>query len=302
MKTVLITGVNGFLGAHLAAVLARRGWRVRGTMRNVSRLAIKIDGVTETAVLDLARPPERSIFSGVDAVLHCAYDLRREAMERNVAAIKAIAEAAAAAGAAQQLFIGSYSGHAEAASTYGRTKYFLQEYFFARGWTVARPGLVIGRGGLYARIAAALRFPVMPLPDGGRDLVPIIAVNDFTSAICALLDERRAGVFNLYHPDLVALRDLIAAVQASNGRRALLAPLPSSLLIALARAAGTLGVSLPFDSENFLALRANQNCVEDSDLLKFVAAPLTLHEMVDAARRSPLASELSFAAAHRFEK
>jgi nucleoside-diphosphate-sugar epimerase len=295
MKTVLITGVNGFLGSHLATALAVRGWRVRGTTRSAAGLAVAIEGVAEKAVLDLGRPVERRIFAGIDAVIHCAYDLRRAAMEQNVAATKAIAEAAAAAGARQQLFIGSYSGHGDAARGYGRTKYLLQEYFLARRWTVARPGLVIGTGGLYARLVAALRFPIVPLPDGGRDLVPVIAVKDFVAAVSALLDGRRAGVFNLYHPDLIALRDLIAAIRTSSGRRAFLAPLPSPFLIALARAAGALGVSLPFDAKNFLALRTNQNCVETSDLLKFVAAPLRLDAMVDAARRSGVAGELSYA-------
>jgi len=302
MKTVLITGVNGFLGSHLAATLALRGWRVRGTIRRAAGLAVDIEGVREKAVLDLGRPLDRRVFAGVDAVVHCAYDLRLAAMEQNVVATRAIAAAAAAAGASQQLFIGSTSGHADAATAYGRTKYLLQEYFLARGWSVASPGLVIGPGGIYARLAAALRFPVAPLPDGGRDRVPVVAVKDFTNAVCALLDERRTGLFNLYNPDLITLRQLIMAIRAAHGRRALLARLPSPFLIAVARAAGALGVSLPFDAENFLALRANQNSVETSDLLNFVSAPLTLDEMVDAARRSPVACELSYAASHRVEK
>jgi nucleoside-diphosphate-sugar epimerase len=302
MKTVLITGVNGFLGSHLAAALAVRGWRVRGTTRRAAGLAIYIEGVAEKAVLDLGGPVDRRIFAGVDAVVHCAYDLRRPTMGQNVGATRAIAEAAAAARAGQQLFIGSTSGHTGAASAYGRTKYLLQEYFLARGWSVARPGLVIGPGGIYARLAASLRFPIAPLPDGGRDRVPVVAAKDFTDAVCALLDQRRVGLFNLYNTDLITLRELIVAIRAAQGRRALLAGLPSPLLIALARAAGALGVSLPFDAENLLALKANQNCIETSDLLKFVAAPLTLGEMVDAARRSAVAGELSYAESHRFEK
>jgi len=99
MKTVLITGINGFLGSHLAAELAVRGWRVRGTTRTAAALAHDVRGVAEKAVLDLGRPVDRRIFAGVDAVVHCAYDLRPAAMEQNLAATKAIAEAAASAGA-----------------------------------------------------------------------------------------------------------------------------------------------------------------------------------------------------------
>jgi NADH dehydrogenase len=302
MKTVVITGVSGFLGSHLAAALAHRGWRVRGTTRSAACVAAEIHGVAEKAALDLGGPVDGRIFAGVDAVVHCAYDLRSTAIEQNVVATKAIAEAAANTGARRQIFVASTSGHAGAASAYGRTKYLLQEYFLARGFTVARPGLVVGPGGLYTRLAAALRFPVVPLPDGGRDRLPLVAVKDFTNAVSVLLEDDRTGVFNLYHPDLVALRDLIAAIRAANGRCGIVSPVPSSLLIALARAAGALGISLPFDAEHCLALRANQNCLDTSDLLEFVAAPLTLGEMVDAARRSAVAGELSYAASSRFEK
>ncbi|HTM08807.1 MAG TPA: NAD(P)-dependent oxidoreductase [Verrucomicrobiae bacterium] len=283
MKTVLITGVNGFLGAHLARALALRGWRVRGTTRSAAGINKNIEGVAEKMVLDLARPAAGLIFTGVDAVIHCAYDLRREAMEQNIAGTKAAAEAATAAGVAQQIFISSYSAHAEAGSAYGRSKYLLQEYFLARGGAVARPGLVIGPGGLYARLAGALRLPVVPLADGGRDRVPVVALRDFINALAAVLEKRRTGLFNLYHPRLVTLRDLIAAVRMASGSRALLLPVPASVLIAAVRLAGSAGVALPFDAENFLALRANRKIADASDLPQFIAGPAALAEMVAAA-------------------
>jgi nucleoside-diphosphate-sugar epimerase len=297
MKTVVITGVTGFLGSRLASALARRRWSVHGTTRNAAGLDKPIEGVAEEGVLDLAQPVDKAIFTGADAVIHCAYDLRREAMEQNVAGTKAIAEAAAQAGAARQIFIGSVSGHAGARSAYGRSKYLLEEYFLARGWTVARPGLVIGPGGLYARLVRALRLPIVPLADGGRDSVPVVALADFVSAITALLEEDRTGRFDLYHPEPVTLRELIAAIQTSTGSRALLAPLPSALLVALARAAGAIGAALPFDAENFLALSANRKIADASDLREFVAAPLTLAEMVDAASRADSSDATS---RHRF--
>lgn len=35
--TVLLTGVNGFLGAHVAQILLERGYSVRGVVRSASK-------------------------------------------------------------------------------------------------------------------------------------------------------------------------------------------------------------------------------------------------------------------------
>ena len=156
MKTVVVTGANGFLGSHLAAELAARGWRVRGTTRSAAGLKASTPGLERQYILELGGAVDPAIFAGADAVVHCAYDLRPERMAQNVRGTEAVVRAAAAAGAARQLFIGSYSAHAAAASAYGRTKFALQKYFLALGHTVARPGLVIGPGGMTVRVATAL--------------------------------------------------------------------------------------------------------------------------------------------------
>jgi hypothetical protein len=113
--------------------------------------------------------------------------------------------------------------------------------------------------------------------------VPVVALRDFINALAAVLEKRRTGLFNLYHPRLVTLRDLIAAVRMASGSRALLLPVPASVLIAAGRLAGSAGVALPFDAENFLALRANRKIADASDLPQFIAGPAALAEMVAAA-------------------
>jgi len=109
MTCVLVTGASGFLGAHMAAGAAGRGWTVHAALRGssdrtrLSRLAPEV-AVRE---LDLADPDVdfANALSGVDAVIHCAaygVDYRQSdfhrALEINVTASIRLAEAAAAAG------------------------------------------------------------------------------------------------------------------------------------------------------------------------------------------------------------
>ena len=163
MSVLMITGINGFVGANLAAALAAQDRRVVGTTSTPAGLLAPTPGVGRKALLRFGDPISQEMFAGVDTVIHCAYDLRPAHMQDNVGGTIKIAEAAAAAGVSQQLFISSYSAHTGAATNYGKTKFILQEFFLARGLTVVRPGLIIGPGGMFKRICQAMqRYPIIP--------------------------------------------------------------------------------------------------------------------------------------------
>jgi nucleoside-diphosphate-sugar epimerase len=101
---VLVTGASGFLGRHLAAALARRGFRVRGLVRATSAaLPLEAAGV-EVFRGDLAAP--RAVAAAVDGariVLHCAarvsdWGSRAEFWHTNVLGTRHVAEACRVAG------------------------------------------------------------------------------------------------------------------------------------------------------------------------------------------------------------
>ena len=72
-----VTGATGFVGAHLARVLLRRGAKVRCLVRESSRLD-NLDGLSvETVCGDLTDPQAvRSGMQGCGLVFHCAADYR----------------------------------------------------------------------------------------------------------------------------------------------------------------------------------------------------------------------------------
>jgi nucleoside-diphosphate-sugar epimerase len=284
MNAVMITGVNGFVGASLAAEMAAQGRRVWGTTSTPAGVSAPTPGVERHALLRFGDPIPQEMFSGVDLVIHCAYDLRPAHMQDNVSGTKKIAEVAAAAGVGRQIFISSYSAHAAAANEYGKTKFILQQHFLAQGQTVVRPGLIIGPGGMFKRIFQTMqRYHVAPLIGGGGVKMPIVALADFLTALAALAESRRAGIFNLFLPQLVTLREFAAAVRAASGRKTLLVPVPAGLLRASFGLIGKLGMALPVDADSLKGLAANQELRDRSDLTQFVPNPLTLEEMVAAA-------------------
>jgi NADH dehydrogenase len=287
MNAVMITGVNGFVGASLAAELAAHGRRVRGTTSTRTGISAPAPGVERKALLRFGDSVGSEIFAGVDMVIHCAYDLRPAHMQDNVSGTMKIAEAAAAAGAGRQIFISSYSAHVAAANDYGKTKFILQRYFLDQGHAVIRPGLIVGPGGMFKRLFQTLqRYPVAPLIGGGGVKMPIVALADFLTALTLIAESRRAGLFNLFLPQLVTQREFAAAVRAASGRNTIMVPVPAGLLRALSGLFGRLGIALPVDADSLNGLAANQALRDRSDLTQFVAHPLTLEEMVTAASRA----------------
>lgn len=82
MKTVLLTGVTGFLGGHLAVALLRAGYKVRGSLRTPSRSAETKKAIKEAGVdvshlefveLDLTKDAGwAEACKGVDYLVHAA--------------------------------------------------------------------------------------------------------------------------------------------------------------------------------------------------------------------------------------
>ncbi len=74
---IFLTGATGFVGHHVARVLAANGAELRLLVRKSSNLS-NLEGIAgETHVGDLAQPESlRSALSGCDAVVHVAADYR----------------------------------------------------------------------------------------------------------------------------------------------------------------------------------------------------------------------------------
>src|SRR4029077_1846657 len=72
-KRVAVTGVTGFVGPHLVAALARRGFRLRLLVRRWSPLP-SLDGIAADMVLgDLSDEAAlKRLVEGADAVVHAA--------------------------------------------------------------------------------------------------------------------------------------------------------------------------------------------------------------------------------------
>lgn len=257
MTKVLITGAGGFIARRLAVTLQQAGMETVGT----SRRARSIGGfrhISQACLGDSLVPILEA--EEVDAVIHTALDTGPNADATNVAGTTRWLEEAAAAGVGLQVFLSSLSAEPTALAGYGRAKYELEQAFVAGGQVVLRLGLVIGNGGLFARmVETSRRSPVVPMLDNGRQLIYVLGIDLLCRVLRDCIVGRGHGLrgrsWNIQQPQPYTLRQVLQSINRQYGYRAVLVPLPARPVLSALQLAERLPVpSLPISSTNVKGL------------------------------------------------
>jgi NADH dehydrogenase len=267
---IFVIGGGGFLGSRLVRALAARGHEVRTSSSR--------DGSGDVRIR-LGELVDAAIFGESEVVIHNAHDFAPGNIERNVTGARILFDAAAGR---RRIFVSSHSARADAASEYGIAKYRIERFYLEAGENVVRPGLVIGDGGLFGRYLRTIRsLPVIPLIDGGRDLVPVLAVADYCAAMVCLVESGVSGAFNLFSERQPAMREVIEAVSGN----ALLIPVPWGLAYGMAAVAHSLHVKLPFERSSLETIKLNRRSVHKSNLRALLEREMSLEDAVAAISR-----------------
>ena len=245
--TVLVTGAAGFLGSHVATVLATRGERPRALIHpndNASELAGLGVDVHAGDICD--RSAAAPALAGVDSVIHCAartgpWGPEAEYQRVNVRGLETLVRAAMAAGVRRFVHVSSVTVHGnnvrgsadESAplriepNPYSRTKVagetMLQRMIRAEGApvTIVRPGWIYGPGdsASFARTARLIERGRMILIGSGRNHLPLIHVRDVAEGlVLACQAELATGrSYLLVNDEPVTQRDYLTAIAAELG-------------------------------------------------------------------------------------
>jgi uncharacterized protein YbjT (DUF2867 family) len=256
---ILILGAAGFIGANLARAARTRGVEVVALCR--SGQMADFDGSCHTWAFGQTIPARA--LDGVNVVFHLAHDFQGvEGADLTRRATLACIEQARAAGIPRQFFFSSYSAGPHATSLYGRTKFAIEQALAgAMDVTIVRPGLVLGNGGIYGRIRHwARRLPILPLPDGGAGVVPVIEIGRLCHGCLDWAARVEAPIeLNLFEARLKSLRQLVLDAAAEVGRAPLILPVPARLVSFGLRLAGWLRLPMPVNVDNLEGFLANQS-------------------------------------------
>lgn len=210
---------------------------------------------------------DRSIFQDVETVIHCAYDFEPGALMKNIQGTIAIAEAARNQGVQRQIFISSLSARPDAVTEYGKAKYEIERYFLQHGGIVIRPGTVMGEGGVFGRIIELMKkYPVLPLPNGGKSQMYLIGIVDLGISITEILNRKGPSEFNLYYPEKPTLRTILTQIKFVLQRNVMLIPLPAGFLLFPLEFLKWLDVRTPIDVDNLKGFIKSQDMTHRSNL------------------------------------
>jgi len=267
-----ITGTAGYVGGSIVRFFRGNGSDVLGLGRRIN------PATTSHFNYDLTGDPSGIPWSGVDALVHCAYDfrpLRWEDIHRvNVDGSIRLLRTAREHGVKRGLFISSLSSFEGCKSNYGKAKLLIEKEALSLGFAVVRPGLVYGpnAGGMMGtldRAARASRF----LPIIGDGSYPqYLAHCEDLAKLVFLLCQANARVpsrpLSAAHPVAVSLKSLITTLAVRHGNRPVLFPIPWRLLHLGLKTLEALHLPAPFRSDSLLGI-VFQNPAPDFSLPEF---------------------------------
>jgi uncharacterized protein YbjT (DUF2867 family) len=273
---VLVLGANGFIGAHVAADLARRGWRVRAGARQpdkARRRAPRHDWVRVDFGDLTTAEAWAPLLVGVSVVVNCVGVLQDGGGDStriaHVDGPRALLAACKAAGIRRLVHLSAVGAEDGSRTAYGRSKAQAERLVATSGldWIILRPSLVVGRAvfGGTGLIRALAAFPgVIPVVGGDQRFRPV-PLEDVCAAVAAAL-KPEAEVCRTYD---VAGAESLTLVQILELYRGWLGLPPAPIIrvprvlawpvVALGDIAGRLGWSSPLRST---ALRQMDDGVE----------------------------------------
>lgn len=250
---ILITGANGFIGEQLCKTLTDSNHTVIRLVRHPK--------TAHDIAFDLKNPAiPNDALSGADMLVHLAYTTRfrtqKEARRVNIGGSLWLFEMCKQRNI-PVLFLSSLAAHEDALSFYGRSKFFLEGELDEARDIIIRPGLVVGKGGVFERMLGMLKtIKGAPVFWGGKQPLQTVYIDDLIHQIVFAITNKLSGIFVVAEEKPHTMLDFYHMLFAHLKQRPMMLALPGTFMLYAAKFWESLGVTLPISSENLLGLKA----------------------------------------------
>jgi len=281
-KVILITGATGFLGRELCQYFDKRGYQVRALVRDLKK-AESLRSYAKGGIYRCALPDDidPGAFKGeIEALIHCAYASqaldKKSAEAINLQGSKQLVDFARSHSVRCFVFISSLSAHDQAESYYGQSKLRIERLLDVNRDLIIRPGLIVGNGGLFARMQRSLKqLPLVPLFFGGEQAVQTIDIADLCEAIERAISRKFVGLFKVAVNQAIPIKDFYQSLAAGIGKKCHFVRLPGTISLWALRLIEYVGFNLPVNSENLLGLKHMKVFDTSSDLALLGINPIS---------------------------
>ena len=236
-KTILVTGVTGYVGGRLVPRLLEAGYRVRVLLRGS---ATRLDGRAwkdhvEIAIGDVLVPEKlAAAMEGIDAAYYLIHSMggQNGFSERDIQAATNFASAANAAGVSNVIYLGGLGDADSNLSEHLRSRQQTGDALrqFDVPITEFRAGMVIGSGSLSFEMMRNLteRLPVMIAPRWVYTKTQPIAIRDVLNYLISALQTpaSRGQIIEIGAPDVLTYADMMMSYARIRGLRRLIIRVP----------------------------------------------------------------------------
>lgn len=245
---ILMTGVTGFIGWHVFQALRVRGHHIVACVRDPMRAQmwlkdaeiIRADFTHDCEVKDwLPRLRDIDVVINAVGIIQETPGQSFEVLHHRAPA--ALFQACIQASVKRVVQISALGADAEAETAYHLTKRVADEVLMDSNlsWYVLRPSIVYGpRAASFALFRALATLPIIPLPEGGHQLIQPIHIDDLSRAVVQCAEGKIAGkqLINAVGPTPLSLQAFLSQLRQglSTGKLRVL-PIPFLIASSLAR-------------------------------------------------------------------
>ncbi len=302
---ILITGITGFVGSHLAERLAAQGHTLRGLVHQPgARGHLGASVPVELVPGDVTRPETLApAMRGMDAVIHLVaipYEHGGATYEAvNAQGTRNVVNAAQAAGVKR--FIHQSALAVDSRSPYGylRSKGEGEDAVRASGldWTVFRPSVLVGPEDEFANALARwlvitpLAFPLVG--DGQARFQPLW-VEDLVTCIAKTLDDPKAigQSYDLGGPEHLTYEAMVKQILFALHRSRILLHVPVPLMKPVVKGMEIVLPKPPATTSLLDLLNVDNTTALDSVARPFGFAPRPFREVIGYLNRYPFSRAL----------
>lgn len=277
LRSICLLGGSGFLGTHLAAALARDGWRITVPTRNPVRAAhLSTIPTLRLVAADIHDPTQlAALCEGQQVVVNLVGILNESGRNGSGFArvhtelTRRLVEACRRLRVDRLLQVSALNADADRGPSHylrskGRAERILREESGPDlRFTIFQPSVIFGAGDDFInRFARLLRIApfALPLARPGARFAPVWVGDVVAALLCALDDDATAGEsYELCGPEIFTLREIVCLVRDRLCLRRAVIGLPD-FVSRLQAAVFDFVPGKPFSSDNFRSLLIDSVC------------------------------------------
>lgn len=302
---ILITGVTGFVGSHLADQLSAQGHTVRGLVRKLGERGHLSPGTrVEFVQGDITRPETLpDAFKGADAVVHLvAIAYERGSMTYqgiNAQGTRNVVQAAQAAGVKRFVQQSALAADSKSPYAYLRSKGEGEDAVRGSGldWTVVRPSVLVGPEDEFANALARwlvitpLAFPLVG--DGQARFQPLW-IQDMVTILAKVVGDPQAirQVYEVGGPEQLTYEEMVKQILFALNRKRLLVKVPVPLMRPVIKGMEVVLPKPPATTSLLELLNVDNTATPDSVERQFGFKPRRFAEVISYLNRYPFGKAL----------